>query len=129
MSNNVKDPYASKPWLKFYDENVPHEVDPPIIPIFKFLDDAAKHGAHGCNYLLTSDMEMEPVPGYKYANWELGYGDFHLIPDLATLRLASWLEKTAMVVCDVKEEESDHLVSVAPRTILRRQIENANKLN
>ncbi|MBC8184123.1 glutamine synthetase [candidate division KSB1 bacterium] len=94
-----------------------------------FLDDAAKHGAHGCNYLLTADMEMEPVPGYKYANWELGYGDFHLVPDLATLRIASWLEKTAMVICDVKEEESDHLVSVAPRTILRRQIEKATKLN
>ena len=42
MSNNVKDPYASKPWLKFYDENVPHEVDPPVFPIFKFLDNAAK---------------------------------------------------------------------------------------
>lgn len=94
-----------------------------------FLEDAAKYGAHGCNYLLTTDMEMEPVPGYKYANWGLGYGDFHLVPDLATLRLASWLEKTAMVVCDVKEEESDNLVSVAPRTILRRQIEKATKLN
>lgn len=42
MSNNVKDPYASKPWLKFYDKNVPAEVDIPEIPVFDFLDKAAK---------------------------------------------------------------------------------------
>lgn len=35
-------------------------------------------------------MEMEPVPGYDYANWERGYGDFHMAPDLATMRVAAW---------------------------------------
>jgi glutamine synthetase len=93
-----------------------------------FLEDAVKHGAHCCNYLLTVDMEMEPVSGYSYSNWESGYGDFHLLPDFATLRIASWLEKTVMVICDVKEEESEKLVCVAPRTILRQQIEKAKKL-
>ncbi|MDH5520799.1 MAG: hypothetical protein OEZ14_09745, partial [Acidimicrobiia bacterium] len=28
-----------------------------------FLADGLDHGTHGCNYLLTVDMEMEPVPG------------------------------------------------------------------
>ena len=51
-----------------------------------FVDEVAAHGTHGCDYLLTTDMEMEPVPGYDFANWELGYGDVHLVPDLATLR-------------------------------------------
>src|SRR5678810_71876 len=40
-----------------------------------FVDEIAKHGGHACDYLLTVDMEMEPVPGYSFANWELGYGD------------------------------------------------------
>ena len=66
-----------------------------------FCEDVLNHGAHACDYLLTVDMEMEPVPGYRYANWEKGYGDFQLIPDLATLRVASWLEKSAMVFADV----------------------------
>ena len=57
-----------------------------------FLDAAVEDGAHACDYLLTVDIDMEPVPGYSFANWERGYGDFHLVPDLATLRLASWLE-------------------------------------
>src|SRR5204863_3221334 len=38
------------------------------------------------------------------------------------LRRASWLEKSAIVLCDVKDEKSHELVSVAPRSILRRQI-------
>ena len=58
-----------------------------------FLESAGEEGTHACNYLLTVDMEMEPVAGYDFANWERGYGDFHLAPDLSTLRVASWLER------------------------------------
>jgi glutamine synthetase len=83
-----------------------------------FLDDAAAHGTHGCNYLLTTDMEMDPVPGYRFASWDKGYGDFHLVTDISTLRRAAWLENTALVLCDVD-------APVAPRTILRRQIDRA----
>ena len=56
---------------------------------------------HGCNYLLAIDIDMEPVPGYKAANWSQGYGDFVMKPDLTTLRHIPWLEKTALVLCDV----------------------------
>ena len=47
-----------------------------------FVEQTAESGMHACNYLLTVDMPMEPIPGYQYANWELGYGDFHCVPDL-----------------------------------------------
>ena len=47
-----------------------------------FLDEVMKHGGHACDYLLTVDMEMNPVPGYRFANWARGYGDFQLEPDL-----------------------------------------------
>jgi glutamine synthetase len=84
-----------------------------------FVEEIAGHGTHGCDYLLTTDMEMEPVPGYRFANWELGYGDMHLVPDMATLRRASWLDRTALVLCDVEA------VSVAPRSVLRAQVDAA----
>ena len=87
-----------------------------------FVDEIARHGTHGCDYLLTVDMEMEPVPGYRFANWELGYGDFHLAPDMNTLRVASWLDKTALALCDVEDEKAHQPVAVAPRSILRRQL-------
>jgi glutamine synthetase len=90
-----------------------------------FVEDVVKSGAHACDYLLTVDMEMDPVPGYRFANWELGYGDFHLVPDMSTLRRASWLEKSAFVLCDIKDEKSHDLVPVAPRSVLRRQVDAA----
>ncbi len=87
-----------------------------------FVADTASHGTHGCNYLLTTDMEMQPVPGYAFANWELGYGDFRLVPDLDTLRVASWLEKTAIVLCDLEDDGTGQVIQVAPRAMLQRQV-------
>jgi glutamine synthetase len=93
-----------------------------------FLEEAAKHGTHACDYLLTVDMEMDPVPGYSFANWELGYGDFHLVPDLDTLRVATWLDKTALVLCDLENEKTHQHVPVGPRSILRQQVERAAEM-
>ncbi len=90
-----------------------------------FLESGVPDGTHGCNYLLTVDMEMEPVPGYSFANWEAGYGDFHLVPDLTTLRHATWLDRTALVLCDLISDETHTNVAQAPRSILRRQVDAA----
>lgn len=86
-----------------------------------FLSDVVG-GTHVCDYLFTVDIEMEPVPGYGFANWERGYGDVHLVPDLETLRTLTWLDRTAFVMCDAEVEADHEPVSVAPRTMLRRQI-------
>lgn len=86
-----------------------------------FLEQVAAHGTHACNYLLTVDMEMEPVPGFAFASWELGYGDVHLVPDLATLRVAAWLDRTALVLCDVLDPRTHAPAAPAPRSILARQ--------
>lgn len=93
-----------------------------------FLDHAVKHGAEACDYLLTVDMEMNPVAGYGMASWEQGYGDFHLAPDLRTLRVAAWLERTALVLCDVLRRDTHQPVAPAPRNVLRRQVERAAAL-
>ena len=90
-----------------------------------FVEHVLQEGIHACDYLLACDMEMDPVPGYALTSWEKGYGDFRLVPDLKTLRVASWLDRTALVLCDVYEEEEDRLIEVAPRTILSRQMERA----
>lgn len=88
-----------------------------------FLERVAQDGSHACDYLLTVDIGMTPVAGYDFANWDNGYGDVHLAPDLDTLRRASWLERTALVLCDVIDRDSHERVAVAPRTILQRQVE------
>jgi glutamine synthetase len=89
-----------------------------------FLDDVVEHGIEGCNYLLALDMDMEPVPGYEMANWEKGYGDFAIVPDLATLRRVPWLDRTALVLCDVAEHDGSPVVA-SPRQVLIAQYERA----
>ena len=89
-----------------------------------FVEDTLGHGLEGCNYLLAVDMEMDPQPGYEMASWERGYGDFHLLPDLATLRRVPWLEATAIVLCDVAWGDGSPVVA-SPRQVLAAQIERA----
>jgi glutamine synthetase len=84
----------------------------------------ARQGWEGCDYLLGCDLENEPLPGYKSFSWELGYGDFMIRPDLDTLVLVPWLERTALVLGDV--EGKDHKpLAVAPRQILQAQVKRA----
>jgi len=82
-------------------------------------------GLHASLYLFVVDIDMDPRPGYEVSNWRTGFSDFRMVPDLATFRVVPWLNSTALVICDACEEDSDHLVEVAPRTILRRQAERA----
>jgi glutamine synthetase len=89
-----------------------------------FVEETAEHGLEGCNYLLGLDMENDPQPGYRVANWEAGYGDFVLIPDFATLRPIPWLEGTALVLCDVAWEDGTPIAE-APRQVLKTQVERA----
>jgi glutamine synthetase len=92
-----------------------------------FLEDVVAHGIEGCNYLLALDMEMDPVPGYAMANWEGGYGDFTIVPDLGTMRRVPWLEGTALVLCDVAWEDGTPVVA-SPRQVLIKQYERAHAM-
>ena len=99
-----------------------------VLPDFFLEEILGEEGLHACLYLLAVDMEMEPLPGYEYASWDTGYGDFKMVPDVTTLRLCPWLEKTAMVVCDIADEHDNSPVRVAPRQILRDQIAAAAEM-
>ena len=92
-----------------------------------FLDEVTDHGVEGCNYLLALDMDMEPLPGYEMANWEGGYGDFGIQPDMDTLREIPWLDRTALVLCDVVNHDGSPVVA-SPRQILIAVYERAEKM-
>jgi glutamine synthetase len=97
------------------------------IQVEYFLDEVVGHGVEGCNYLLALDMEMDPVPGYEMANWEGGYGDFGIVPDMATLRRVPWLDRTALVLCDVTNHDGSPVVA-SPRQVLIAVYERAREL-
>ena len=87
----------------------------------RFFLESAHGETHACDYLLADDIDMEPVPGYKAANWARGYGDFVMKPDLRTLRRIPWLEATALVLCDV-EDHHHKPVDHSPRAMLQKQL-------
>jgi glutamine synthetase len=93
-----------------------------------FFLDHARHGTHFCTYLLGTDMEMRTPAGYQLMSWETGYGDWLADPDWTTLRVIPWLEKTALVLSDARDEDTRELIPIAPRAILRRQVERAREL-
>jgi glutamine synthetase len=92
-----------------------------------FFEDVVDNAIEGCNYLLALDMEMDPLPGYAMANWEKGYGDFKIVPDMSTLRRTPWLEGTALVLCDVTWEDDSPVVA-SPRQVLIAQYERARAM-
>lgn len=86
-----------------------------------FLDHLVEHGSEGCAYLLATDAEMRPLPGYGIASWESGYGDVRLVPDLRTLRRLPWHRGGVLVLADVEHTDGRPL-PVAPRQVLHEQI-------
>ena len=91
-----------------------------------FLEQALSTGVHFCDYLLATDMEMNPLPGFEMCGWEKGYGDIHGILDLDTLRLVPWLEGTATALVDLYWDQGEEVIQ-SPRAILKRQLERAHK--
>lgn len=92
------------------------------VPVGHYLETVAEGRIHACDYLLTADMELEPLPGFAFSSWDTGYGDMALAPDAASLRLTPWLPGSVLVLCDLVRE-GEQALELAPRTLLRRQIE------
>jgi len=88
-----------------------------------FLDEVARNGAEGCNYLLAVDVEMNTVDGYAMSSWDRGYGDFAMVPDLSTLRVTPWQPGTALLLADLAWLDGSGDVVASPRQILRRQLD------
>ncbi|MCF8485786.1 MAG: glutamine synthetase family protein [Rhodobacteraceae bacterium] len=93
----------------------------------QFFMNGGYEETHCCNYLLTVDMEMNTVQGYKSSSWQTGYGDYVLKPDLATLRLIPWLPGTALVLGDTLDHHG-HEVPHSPRAILKKQVARARAM-
>jgi glutamine synthetase len=87
-----------------------------------FASDVLDHGAGACSYLLSADVEMAPQEGLSTSSWETGHGDFTLMPDCSSLRLAAWRPRTAICIADAVWPGGEPVLP-SPRQILRRQVE------
>jgi glutamine synthetase len=93
-----------------------------------FLDHVADDGTENCDYLIATDLDDNPLPGYRFASYEQGYGDMLARADWSTVRMVPWVPGTAMILCDLFDVDTGEPIEVAPRCILRRQVEAAAEL-
>ncbi|MEN9823732.1 MAG: hypothetical protein RLZ04_2158 [Actinomycetota bacterium] len=93
-----------------------------------FMKSVADAGTENCDYLIACDMDNNPVPGYRFTSYEQGYGDMLARADWNTVRVIPWVDRTAMIMCDLVDVESGELIEVAPRTVLQRQVEAAEAM-
>lgn len=87
------------------------------------LDRVADQGVGISTCVFAWDITQESSFTTGLANPETGWRDVVLRPDMATLRRAGWLERTAIVIADICDPATGELVPIAPRTIARRQQE------
>jgi glutamine synthetase len=45
-----------------------------------FVDHVAQTGTENCDYLIATDLDDEPIQGYRFTSYERGYGDMVAFP-------------------------------------------------
>src|SRR5947207_754572 len=107
---------------------------PDIEGVYRGKRVAAKHfldsldeGFGQCDVLFGWDIGEVVLPNLKFSNWERGFADIVMKPDLSTFALVPWEEHVASCVCELWTEHGDP-VTVSPRYVLNRVVQRARSL-
>jgi len=60
-----------------------------------YPDVVHEDGTENCDYLIACDLDNTPIPGFRWASYDQGYGDMRGVVDGSTVRYLPWIEKTA----------------------------------
>jgi glutamine synthetase len=90
-----------------------------------YLDVVQRDGTENCDYLIACDIDNTPIPGFRWASYDQGYGDMRGVVDESTVRYLPWLDKTALVLVDLVDVDTGRPVEVSPRRILQAQVDKA----
>jgi glutamine synthetase len=107
---------------------------PDIEGVYRGKRVAATHFLHSleegfgqCDVLFGWDIGEVVLPNLKFSNWERGFADIVMKPDLTTFALVPWEEHVASCVCDLWTEHGER-VTIAPRYVLERVVERAHSM-
>ena len=89
-----------------------------------FFAEGPEQGMLTCSVNVAWDLGQDFVGHLDYTGWHTGYHDMLGRPDMATARVLPWADKTALILCDLVEEDGAD-IPVVPRTMLRTQLERA----
>jgi glutamine synthetase len=104
---------------------------PDIEGVYRGKRVAAQHFLHSleegfaqCDVLFGWDIAENVLPNLKFSNWEHGFSDIVMKPDLPTFALVPWEENVASCVCELWTEDGEP-VTISPRSVLNRVVERA----
>jgi glutamine synthetase len=83
-----------------------------------------EHGFQQCDVVFGWDIADEVIGALPFSNWETGFGDVIMRPDLSTFAIVPWEEDCASVICDFFTDDGDEL-GLSPRTVLQRVLRQA----
>jgi len=93
----------------------------------RYFLNSLEDGFGQCDVLFGWDIAEVVLPNLKFSNWEHGFADIVMKPDLSTFELVPWEENVASCVCDLWTEHGDP-VAISPRYVLRKVIERARAM-
>src|SRR3984893_4694931 len=107
---------------------------PDIEGVYRGKRVAAKHflnsiedGFAQCDVLFGWDIAENVLRSGNVSNWEHGFADIVMKPDLSTFALVPWEENVASCICDLWSEHGEP-VSVSPRYVLNNVVERARSM-
>ncbi len=102
--------------------------------VFRGKRVAAKHflnsledGFAQCDVIFGWDIAEIVLPNLKFSNWEHGFSDIVMRPDLSTFAMVPWEENVASCVCDLWTEHGEP-VTISPRYVLQQVVERARSM-
>lgn len=87
-----------------------------------FFATVLEEGTENCDYLLACDLDDAPLPGFRWASYDRGYGDMRGVVDTSTIRYLPWIDRTAVVIVDLVDVDTGEPVAVSPRAMLQQQV-------
>ncbi|MEZ5078020.1 MAG: hypothetical protein R2725_11335 [Solirubrobacterales bacterium] len=88
------------------------------LPVDLFLSSPERRIAF-CDGMIVVDVNCDVIQETPFSNFETGYPDMYLRPELETLVEVGWAEGEALVLGQLEDHEGVPL-AVAPRNVLRR---------
>jgi glutamine synthetase len=83
-----------------------------------------EHGFPQCDVVFGWDIADEVIGTLPFSNWDIGFGDVIMRPDLSTFAIVPWEDDCASVVCDFYTEAGDPL-PISPRFVLQKVLGEA----
>lgn len=93
----------------------------------RFFLDSLTDGFAQCDVLFGWDIAENVLSNLTFSNWERGFADIVMKPDLTTFAPVPWEEHVASCICDLWTEHGDP-VTISPRTILNTLIERTHTM-